>query len=57
MDDELPHPREEDVWIVRVERDVRRAGRIVDEEHTLPRRPAVLGPIDAALLLRPVARA
>src|SRR3982751_4935186 len=41
MDDELPHPGDEDIGIMRVERDVGGTGRVIDEEHSLPAHAAI----------------
>ena len=49
---ELPHRREEDARIGRIDREVDRAGGVVEEEHLLPRLAAVGRAEDAALRVR-----
>ena len=55
MDHELPHSREEHVWMFRIHRDVGAAGVLVHEQHFFPRFAAVFRPEHAAIGLRPVA--
>src|SRR5207245_8138292 len=54
VDFELPHAGEDLPRVLRIHRQVRAAGVLVDEQRALPRLAAVRRPIDAALLLRPV---
>src|SRR5207237_4401828 len=54
VDLDLPHAGEQRARVARVDREVRAAGVLVDEEHALPRAAAVDRAIHAAIRLRPV---
>src|SRR5690242_18473592 len=47
----LPGGGEERPWILRIHRQAGAPGVLVDEQHAVPMRAAVGGPVDAALLL------